>query len=34
MWINDPKFAQFDEKGIPTHEKVKEKDQIVVKPIN
>jgi len=23
LWAGDPKFSQFDEKGIPTHEKKK-----------
>jgi hypothetical protein len=34
LWINDPKFSEFDERGIPTHEKKKEKDNIVSKPIS
>lgn len=35
LWINDPKFSQFDEKGVPTHEFKKEKDGAVVsKPIS
>lgn len=23
MFLNDPKYTQFDENGIPTHEKIK-----------
>ena len=21
LWLNDPKYSEFDERGIPTHEK-------------
>jgi len=42
LWFNDPKYSEFDERGIPTHEnkeeKVKEgqeeKKITVSKPIN
>jgi hypothetical protein len=25
MFINDPRYSEFDENGVPTHEKKKEK---------
>ena len=34
LWITDPKFSAFDERGIPTHELKKEKDQTVSKPVS
>lgn len=34
LWINDPKFSEFDERGIPTHENKKEKDNVVSRPVS
>lgn len=42
LWLNDTKYSEFDEKGIPTHEKKEEKVKenqeekkiTVSKPIN
>ena len=42
LWLNDTKYTERDERGIPTHEKIKEKEKkeekkeekFVSKPIN